>query len=270
MRSATLVLLPTLFAFTACKPEPRILQGHVTDVFGKPIAAATVLAEGWQGRGATDDAGVFSLEVEKEGEVRFVAGADAYVRDQLTVVIPPVEDEQGEETTLPEVRFALWMKPEHVGLYGKGQSEMIELPTSKITALGSDLTEMHGIRDLKNTELPRAEKTEVLYSTTLRASEISQLDLKLFKLKYLESVPFKGITGEELIEPKFWMADVEVPFTLRQLYADDVYVITPDLTLDPGADYAFAHTGNLVETDPGSLARIPEEQRVVYPFQVSK
>ncbi|MFH1468847.1 MAG: hypothetical protein ABIO70_30945 [Pseudomonadota bacterium] len=267
MRSALSVLLPALLALTACKPDPRILEGHVSDVFGKPIADATVLAEGWQARGATDAAGLFKLEVEQEGAVRFVAGADGYVRDQLAVTIPPAAD---EAAPMPEVQFALWPKPEHVGFYGKGHGEMVELPTSKVSALGSDLSEMHGIRDLKNTELPRGEKTDVLFSSTLRASEISQLDLKLYKLKYLESVPFKGITGEETIEPKFWVADVEVPFTLRGLYADDIFVITPDAALEPGSDYAFAYQGILVESDPGSLERIPLEQRKVYPFAIAK
>jgi hypothetical protein len=193
-----------------------------------------------------------------------VAGAEGFVRDQMTATIPPVEE---EEAPLPAVSFSLWPKPDHVGFYGKGPDKLIEVGPTKVIALGSDLTEIHGVRDILNVELPKADPNEFLFMSTIRASEISQLDLKIHKLRYQESVPFKAITGEEMIEPKFWVADVEIPFTLRGLYADDVFVIKTDAPLPPEV-YAFVHQGILTKTDPGSLERFPAEQREVFPFEI--
>ena len=168
---------------------------------------------------------------------------------------------------MPEVVFALWNKPEKPGFYAKGDGVLAHLAGAKVTALGSDLSEMHGVRDIPDLEIGQANGDAFLFGSTLRSSEITQLDLNLFSLKFLEETEFKGITGQEKVEPKFWVADVEAPFTLRGLYAEDTYVIEPDGTLAAGI-YAFAPKGILLETTPGSLDKIPAEMRVVYPFEI--
>lgn len=262
MRLSPTPLLFGLLALAACKPDPRFLTGTVTDVFGQPIPDAVVLVEGWEGRVNADAAGAFQIEATATGAVRLVAGADAYVKDFASATVPNTED-----SPMPEVTFALWNKPEKPGFYGKGQGELIHLGAAKVTALGSEISEMHGVRDIPDLEFTPANADAFLFGSTLRASEITQLDLKLFSLKFLEEVPFKGITGEEVVEPKFWVADVEATFTLRGLYADDTYVIEPDAALEPGI-YAFATQGILLQTDPGSLDKVPAEMRVVYPFEI--
>jgi hypothetical protein len=252
-----------LFALTACKPDPRYLTGEVTDIFGTPIAEATVLVEGWEdGRAATDGQGAFQLEAKASGAVKLVAGADGFVKDFASATIP--DTEEGE---MPVVTFALWNKPEQPGFYGKGEGKLEHLQASKVTALGSDIKEMHGVRDIPDLTFRQASGDAFLFGSTLRSSEITQLDLKLFSLKFLEATEFKGITGDETVEPKFWVAEVEKPFTLRGLYAEDVYVIEPDGGLEPGI-YAFATQGILTDTDPGSIDKIPAEMRVVYPFEI--
>ncbi len=262
MRLSPSPLLLGLLALAACKPDPRYLTGTVTDVFGTPIPDATVLVEGWDARATTDDKGAFQIEATATGAVRLVAGSEAYVKDFATATVPNTE-----EAEMPVVDFALWNKPEKPGFYAKGDKELIHLGSSKVTALGSDLSEMHGVRDIPDLEVAQASGDAYLFGSTLRSSEITQLDLKLFTLKFLEETEIKGITGAETVEPKFWIADVEKPFTLRGLYAEDTYVIQPDAALEPGI-YAFATQGILLETDPGSLDKIPMEMRVVYPFEI--
>ncbi len=262
MRLSPSPLLLGLLALAACKPDPRYLTGTVTDVFGKPIPDAIVLVEGWDSRVTTDAAGAFQLEATATGAVRLVAGADNYVKDFATATVPNIED-----APMPQVVFALWNKPEQPGFYAKGQAELVHLGASKVTALGSELSEMHGVRDIPELDVASAKADAFLFGSTLRSSEISQLDLKLFSLKFLEETSVKGITGQETVEPKFWVADVEAPFTLRGLYAEDTYVIEPDGTLAAGI-YAFAPKGILLETTPGSLDKIPAEMRVVYPFEI--
>ena len=262
MRLSPSPLLLGLLALAACKPDPRFLTGNVTDVFGKPIPDAVVLVEGWESRTTTDGSGAFSIEATATGAVRLVAGADGFAKDFATATIPTTE-----ESPMPEVGFALWNKPEQPGFYAKGDGELLHLGATKVTATGNDLSEMHGVRDIKDLEVTQPSGDAFLFGSTLRSSEITQLDLKIFSLKFLEATEVKGITGEVNVEPKFWVADVEKPFTLRGLYADDTYVIEPDEALEPGI-YAFATQGILIETDPGSLDKIPVEMRVVYPFEI--
>jgi len=262
MRLSFSPLLLGLFALTACKPDPRFLTGTVTDVFGTPIPGAVVLVEGWESRVTTDASGAFQVEATATGAVRLVAGADDFVKDFTTTTVPNTE-----EAEMPVVEFALWDKPENPGFYAKGDKELIHLGVTKVIALGSDLSEMHGVRDIPSLEVMPAKADAFLFGSTLRSSEITQLDLKLFSLKFIEETEVKDITGERKVEPKFWVADVEAPFTLRGLYAEDVYVIEPDAALEPGI-YAFATQGILLETDPGSLDKIPAEMRVVYPFEI--
>jgi hypothetical protein len=264
MRLSHSPLLLGLLAIVACDPDPRFLEGSVTDIFGKPIPEATVLVEGWEARATTDAAGVFQVQATAPGEVRMVAGAEGYVKDFTSVTVPVLEDLEAE---MPKASFSLWNKPEKPGFYAKGAGELVALQGAKVTALGSDLSEMHGVRDIPEIEIGINSGDAFLFGSTLRSSEITQLDLKLFSLKFLEETEVKGITGQETVEPKFWVADVEAPFTLRGLYADDTFVIEPDAKLEPGI-YAFATQGILVETDPGSLDKIPVEQRQVFPFEI--
>lgn len=263
MRLSATPLLLGFLALAACKPDPRFLTGKVTDVFGQPIEGATILVEGWDGARATTDAGgAYQLEATATGAVKLVAGAEGYVKDFGAGSVP-----NEIEAEIPSVDFSLWNKPEQPGFYAKGNGALEHLVAAKVTALGTDLKEYHGVRDLPDFEIGLAKADEYLFGSTLRSSEITQLDLKLFSLKFLEETTIKGITGEEAIETKFWVADVEKPFTLRSLYADDTYVIAPDEKLEPGV-YAFATQDILVGTEPGSLDKKPEEMRVVYPFEV--
>ncbi len=262
MRLSTTSVLLGLFALTACKPDPRYLTGTVNDVFGEPIPDAVVLVEGWESRATTGADGTFSIEATATGAVRLVAGSDAFVKDFATATVPNTED-----APMPEVTFALWNKPEQPGFYAKGKNELMHFGATKVTAFSNDLTELHGVRDVKDLAVLKANADAFLFGSTLRSSEITQLDLEIHSLKFIEETEVKGITGEVPVDLKFWVSDAEHPFTLRGLYADDTYVIEPDTALEPGI-YAFVTQGILTETDPGSLDKIPEEMRVVYPFEV--
>ncbi len=263
MRLHTSTLLLGLFALSACKDDPRYLTGKVTDVFGQPIEGATILVEGWEGARATSDgAGAYQLEAVNTGVVKLVAGAEGFVKDFGSGAIPV-----DVEAEIPGIDFSLWNKPEQPGFYAKGAGELVHLAASKVTATGTDLTELHGVRDIPDFSIALASADEYLFGSTLRSSEITQLNLKVFSLKFLEGTTIKGITGEEDIETKFWVADVERPFTLRSLYADDTFVIAPDEAFAAGV-YAFVSQDILVGTEPGSLDKKPEEMRVVYPFEV--
>ncbi len=256
-------LLPAmLLVFSACD-KPRVLKGDVRDVFGKVLPGATVIMEGQSNRAIADAEGAFSFEVPTSGKLRLLAGADGYVKDYLAVTVPA-----DEEAPLPKAAFALWAMPPEPGFYGKGKGVMVHLEAAKVTSMGSDLKELHGVRDIPRISFSsRMDPFPILFKSTLRSSEITQLDLALFKLKFLEETELTGITGEEKVAPKLWVADAEVKFTLRGLNSDDVYLITPD---EPMADgiYAFASQNILLDTEPGSLASLPAEMQVVHPFEV--
>jgi hypothetical protein len=253
------VLLPLLL-LVACHEPPRV-QGSVRDVFGKPVAGATVLSDQEYARATTDAQGRFLLELPAAGSVRLLAGAPGYVQDMVTVEVPA----EGE---VPSATFKLWVMPEAFGFFGLGFGNLVRFEAARVVALGSDLREMHGVRDLTRNRVPASrDPTRLLFHSSRSEAELRQMEIRLHRLRYLDRITMPGPLGDQEVVTAFWVPDGEVPFTLQGMRVDEVFLVTTAQPLEAGS-YAFEFQGVLRDTEPGSLARLPAEMQVIYPFEV--
>ena len=260
-RIATLLYVALL---TGCSSVDT-LQGQVLDVFGKPVAGATIAIKGQSSHVLADTRGTFSIEVTRGAPLDLMAGKEGFVRDKLSLELPESED---EDEKLPRAEFRLFPEPDAKGFYGLGYRALVALPMSKIHEVGSELEVVHGVRDIPDILLgPTTEPHQILFSTSLRHDEIARLDLKLFRLEFAEKQTLKGVTGPMESTVELWLPLEEIPFELRGLLTREIYLITTKAKLESGM-YAFADQGTLSRQEVGSLVRLSEEMRQAHVFEV--
>ena len=81
----------TLF-LTACKDAPEI-NLKVLDVWGKPVATASIIQEGVSGMQKADMNGALQLQVTEPGPVRLQAGTNGFIKDYITVDVEADQDD---------------------------------------------------------------------------------------------------------------------------------------------------------------------------------
>jgi len=254
-------LLPLLLLFSAaCTSDPEI-QLTVVDVWNNPVAGATVIQEGVTENITVDSNGKASVAV-KPGQVRLLASAPEHTQDlQISEIVEDVEP--------TALTFTLYPAPPHPGFYGVGQSEYDELELYKVDTVGSEMSVYHGIKDTPKSIMPKGTNAphRFVFKTDLRKEEISRFNLKLSKLKFVESTVAKAVTGDVEVDLNLWVADTDANFEVKGLTAEDVYLLTTEKAL-PAGMYAFHAQNILNATSAVALERLPEELRVVYPFEV--
>jgi len=255
----SLLALATLL--TACG-EPPVLEGVVTDAWGKPVEAATVQLEGVVDQTTTDANGVFHFP-RPEGTQRLMAGKDGYIKNTATVTIPTDEDEPQ-----PRPEIALYPEPERPGFYAVGrQPPLHHLEAKRIKTVGTEIRARTGLPDIGSQTLQSAENLRFVFSSTLRSSDLSRLDLQLHKLEFIDHDPVPGVLGEEEIKVNLWVATETQKFDIKGLPSKDDYLITIRGKLEPGA-YAFHTEGLLTSNEVDVLAKTPKEMQVAYPFEI--
>ena len=93
------------------------------------------------------------------------------------------------------------------------------------------------------------------------------MNLGLNQLVYLETTSIPGIMGEQKVSVQMWVVDRAVPFELRAMEGDNVFLITTKEPLSKGV-YAFQYQGLLADSEPGTLDKVPDEMRTVFPFEI--
>ncbi len=255
------VLLGTL-SF-ACAPSGPTLTGQVTDIFGKPLAGAKVVVEQTGSTISTDPQGAFSIPTEYSAKLRIMAGQDGYIKDVKSVVVPA-----NKEASLPTLNFELWDKPSEPGFYGVGVKKMVHLPAEEVLARGSDLQEVHGVRDIPDSVLSKSGKpSRFLFVSTLRSSDISRLNLKLQKLEFVKSTELPALTGTDDVTVELYVATEALPFEMTASQAPNIYHITTEKPLKPGV-YAFDSQDLLAGKVPGSLDSVAKEVKVAHVFEI--
>jgi hypothetical protein len=259
---AAILLMFGLATSTACSEGPK-LTGKVVDIWGNPIAGATVLIDESKDRANTNPQGSFEFKKLDPGSLHLMAGAKGYVKDIVQVDIPA-----DKKTAWPTPEFALWKDPPGRGFFAKGYKDLLPIPAARVVAIGSDIKEIHGVRDIPDTLIPSGTNPpSILFSSSIRPSEISQLDLKMARLRFVEDEEWVGVTGMEKVTLKVWVFEKDVPFQLRGLLDKNTFLITPKSPLEAGI-YAFHSQDVLTGTSPGNLARYPEEMQVVNVFEI--
>jgi hypothetical protein len=242
--------------------KPPVVQGVVKDIFGQPIEGATVLVEGVLEQRITDAQGAFSFPRQKT-DMRITAGKKGYIKDTETVT-PPAEE--GDET--PPVELALYPDPPEKGFYEVGRDRYNKLEPRQIYVVGTELRSVSGLRETSDEVLGHNDgPTRFVFSSSLRPSEIAQLELKMHHLDFVDTIEVPGVLGKEPVTANLWVANKPVQFDLEQLATLDDYLITTREPLAGGA-YAFHTGGVLTSKDVRALATLPKELQFAYAFDM--
>jgi hypothetical protein len=259
MRNAWCLLV--VLAAGGCR-KPPVQNGVVKDVFGNPLEGATVLMEGVFEQRVTDAQGTFSFPRQKTS-TRITAGKNGYIKD-TELVTPPVEE--GAEA--PPVELVLYPDPPEKGFYEVGPDRYTKLEPRQIFVVGTELRSISGLRETSDEALRHNDgPTRFVFSSSLRPSEIAQLDLKMHRLDFVNTVDVPGVLGKEPVTANLWVANKPVQFDLEQLATEDDYLITTRETLAGGA-YAFHTGGVLTSKDVRVLNTLPKELQFAYAFDM--
>ena len=106
-----------------------------------------------------------------------------------------------------------------------------------------------------------------VFSSTLRASELSRMNLHLSRLDFVDHTRVKGVLGAMDATVNLWVAAEDIAFDLKALPARDAYLITTREPVLAGM-YAFHAQDVLNEEDERVLLNLPKEMQVAFPFEV--
>lgn len=262
MSPSRLIPLLAAFVLSACG-KPPTLHGLVKDAWGKPVADATVRLEGQVAPIAADGSGAFMVELSKgQATARLMAGKDGYIQGLAEVTLPSDGDEP-----LPKVLIELYKEPAQPGFYGFGREDYVHLAAEPIETLGTEVRAFTGLPDIGKDRIPVQQASRFVFSSTLRSSELSRLQLQIHKLEFHERLEIPGVLGEVETRVNLWVAAEAVDFDLKGLPSRDDYLITPREPLPTGV-YAFSTQGVLDSKSVAALDKLPKEMRVAYPFEV--
>lgn len=251
------MLLPLLLL--ACA-DTKSVTGTVKDVWGNPITDATVVIEGVVERFRTNSGGQFDIETGSKVS-RVLVGKEGYIKGVADAELPAEDADAYSPLT-----FHLYPKPPKPGFYGVGRVGYIPVDADRVRIVGSDVGHHAGVREIPAEKLPRG-KVKFVFQTTLRPSEIAQMNLHLSRLEFVDKTPMKGILGTDTVTVNLWVAHDEVPFDLSQLPAESEYLIASREALPSGV-YAFHTQDILNEVDERVIMNLPKERQVAFPFEV--
>ena len=240
--------------------SPRMLNGKVVDIWGKPVPDATVVIEGVVARYHADETGTFSIPTDAPVK-RAMAGKDGYIKEVADL------PEIAEDADYSPLTFTLYPEPELPGFYAIGATAYIQVPAQRIRMVATELRHFAGVRELPEEGLAQNRPAKFVFTSMLRPSELARMNLHLSRLAFVNKTEMKGVLGPADATVNLWVSETEVPFDLESLPSRDDYLIT---TRDPLVEgvYAFHAQDVLNEEDERVLMNLPKEMRVAFPFQV--
>ncbi len=248
-----------LLLLVACS-GPRMLEGQVVDIWGKPVPAATVVIEGVVARYNADGEGKFSIPTDAPVR-RAMAGKDGYIKEVADL------PEIAEEADYAPLTFTLYPEPSKPGFYAIGATAYIEVPAQRIRMVATELKHFAGVRDMPSEGLASGKNAKFVFTSMLRPSELARMNLHLSKLMFVNKASVKGVLGPTEATVNLWVAESEVQFDLESLPSRDDYLITTREGLPAGV-YAFHAQDVLNEEDERVLLNLPKEMQVAFPFEV--
>jgi hypothetical protein len=251
-------LVSLLLSVVGCSTEPRI-EGQVVDVWGNPIAGATIVLEGQSERPLSDDNGRFSLPMQF-GTLRMKAGREGYIQEHIELESP-------EAGPPPKAVFELFPKPEEAGFYVVGTSEYHRLGPQPVSQLGNALENVRGIPAIGDAE---AEGTHlrVLFHTPLKMDQVMRLGLQLHRLEYVHQKSMIGpLDANTPVDVNLWTSVSAVETEVEPLRSRNDYLIESKGDLEPGA-YAFDTQGLLTVGRTEVFDEIPVPLRVAYALEI--
>lgn len=252
-----MIILVLAACQTTTSPE---VEGRVVDIWGNPVPGATVMMVGGTERPLTDADGRYAIP-RMEGTHLMKAGAKGYIQDHVEVQV------EGDETPEGPV-FTLYPKPEEAGFHLIATGRYEKLEHKLVHSVGNTLRSYRGIRSTGDA-LAETSRPQVVFHTELRHDEIMRLGLELHRLEYLREAELPSPLGKKQVSVNLYVDAAEVPIELKPLRSKTDYLLQPVEPLEPGF-YAF-QTQDLLSSDEEAAERfeqIPEELRVVFPFEV--
>ncbi len=238
------------------------MTGRVLDIWNKPVGNATVVIEGVVQRNHSGSDGVFAIEIPgKQVVSRVMAGRDGYIREILPV--DPVAD----DADYSPLTFHLYPEPAQPGFYGVGRDAYVHLSTARVSLVGTELRHYTGIKQVPGEQLPIGSQRFV-FSSTLRSSELSRMNLHLSRLDFVDHTLVSGILGRTDATINLFVAAEEIPFDLKSLPSKDDYLLVTREPLKTPGIYAFHAQDVLNEEDPRIILSLPKEMQVVFPFEI--
>lgn len=251
-------LAPLLLGLGCARPD--VVEVKVLDIWDRPIPAATLVVEGVVEHQQADAQGRKSVELP-EAVGRIKAGKDGFIHDVAEV---PARGEDGR----PALVFHLYPDPETVGFYAIGNGEYLKLPDFEAVTQGTEVRAITGLHDIGDVRISPAAAQRFVFSSTLRAERLAQLDLALHRLEFTREGTLPGALGETPVAINLWTATGnEIPFDLVVLPSRDDFLIKPREPLAPGA-YAFHTQGALTNKRYEGLDKLPKELRRSWTFEV--
>lgn len=253
--------LVALLLLGACT-EPPTIDGKVVDIWGEPIAEATVLMEGQGERPVTDNEGRYSF-AHVPGKHVMKAGKQGYIQAHADLEVPEAGTDKIAGPT-----FELYKQPEEAGFYVIGSSGYTKLDQQMVHTVGSDFDPLRGLKATGSAKADHAPLT-VLFHTELRYEEILKLGLELHGLEFVEKRELAGPLGKQEVDVNLHVSKGEHAITIEKMRSPTDYLITVKGDLEPGW-YAFQTQDLLDSPDQDAFDRIPEELRQVFPFEYKK
>ena len=251
-------LLAALVLLTGCT-RVRSLDGQVVDIWGNPVADATVVLEGHTVRPTTDAYGNFSLPYVV-GKQKIKAGKEGYIQEHLEIEVV-----DGEEAPNPVLK--LYPKPEEVGFYVVGPGDYYMIEPEPALQFGNELATISGIREVPTRV--ESDPLRVVFSTEMRMDQIMRLELAFDEIEYQKVAQIPDVLGPHEVEVNLYVKKRDIPIDVSPMRSRNAYLITvpEDETLEPGW-YAFQTQGILDGLEPAKFAAIPEAIRVAFPFEL--
>lgn len=249
---------PLLLLLAACETKPDTIEGKVYDVWGNPVEGATVMVVGGNERPMSDANGRYRIVRPSPGVVQVKAGRQGFIQDHK-------EFEVTESGQAAAPLFELYPKPEEVGFFIVSSSSYRKLEPMPVTAVGNKLQQIRGIQAPSDVSVD-TEQPRIVFHTELRHDEIMRLGLELYRLKYVGDTQIPGPLGSTNVSVNLYAADHNHPIDVEPLRSKTDYLITPKERL-PAGIYAL-QTQGLLTSDRAAFEGVPEELRVVFPFEV--
>ena len=238
-----------------------MIEGKVADIWGNPIDGATIVVRGITERYQSNLRGDYAIEIPQDVKVTEVmAGKSGFIKS-IVEVAPPNEGQPYEK-----VLFKLYPEPESPGFYAVGPKSYVHLKTAHLFMVGTELKHHIGIRETPDASLSTSLK-EFVFTSTLRPSELAQMDLHLSRLDFISHTNIKGVLGAADATVNLFVAVEEIPFDLKALPSKDDYLIKLRNPLVSGT-YAFHAQNVLNEYDYRKIMDLPKEMQVVFPFEI--
>jgi len=245
------------FLFFACSTETNV-SGTVQDIWSKPIEGSEVYMKDVEKPAKTSSSGSFSF-LAREGSMGFRVSKEGYIPNT-----GKLDYKKGEPA--PSINIQLYPTAEKNGFWYIGEKKYQLVDAQKIFKKESNARRILGLYDVGSIKIKK-NKPVFVFRTTLRKEQLSQLDLELHSLRFIDKTNFNALTGPQEVDIDLWVPDTQAAFDIRKLGTEDHFLIELREELQPGV-YAFHSQGVLSDEANINTKDLPKELLMGFPFEV--